>query len=60
MEIHKQVDEIETRQDLVVFIEALRNDLDMDGYFQNRGEPVPSQPSWRLVREPAYAAKIYE
>jgi len=84
MEINKQVDGIESRQDLVEFIEALRNDLvqrsnewenptlerflgalaawtaDLDGYFQNRGEQVPSEPSWRLVGNLLYAAKIYE
>jgi hypothetical protein len=33
---------------------------DMDGYFLNRGEQVPSQPSWRLIGDMLYAAKIYE
>jgi hypothetical protein len=84
MEIHKQVDQIETRQDLIEFVEALRNDLlrhssdwenptlerflgalaawttDMDGYFHSRGEQVPSQPSWRLIGNLLYAAKVYE
>jgi len=84
MEIFKLVDEIESRQDLIEFIKAQRNDLlkhpsdwenptlerfldalaastkDMDGYFGNRGEQVPSQPSRRLVGNMLYAAKIYE
>lgn len=84
MEIHEQVDRIESRQDLIVFIEALRENLlrnaddwenptlerflaalaawttDMDGYFRNRGEQIPSQPTWRLIGSMLYAAKIYE
>ena len=84
MELHKQVERINSRHDLIAFIEALRDDLlqhpgdwenrtlerflealaawstDMDGYFQNRGEQVPSQPSWRLLGEMLNAAKIYE
>ncbi len=33
---------------------------DMDGHFQNRGETVPEQPSWNLIGQILYAAKIYE
>ncbi|MEO6808186.1 MAG: hypothetical protein ABI353_03625 [Isosphaeraceae bacterium] len=33
---------------------------DMDGYFQNRGEPVPKQASWKLLGEILLAARIYE
>lgn len=84
MESHEQVDRIQSRQDLILFIEALREDLvqnatnwenstlerflgalaawmtDMAGYFRNRGEQVPSQPSWGLIGDMLYAAKIYE
>jgi hypothetical protein len=75
---------IATREDLVVFIQALvkesisvsknweNEDLssflqamaawieDMDGYYQNRGEPIPSQPSWKTLGEILKAATIYE
>lgn len=33
---------------------------DMDGYFANRGEPVPLHPSWRMLGELLLAAKYYE
>lgn len=33
---------------------------DMDGYFMNRGEPVPSAPSWELVAQMLLAARVYE
>ncbi len=33
---------------------------DMDGYFQNRGETVPDQPSWNLIGQILYAARSYE
>lgn len=33
---------------------------DMDGYFLNRGEPLPDQPSWSLVAAIFAAAVVYE
>jgi hypothetical protein len=33
---------------------------DLDGYFLNRGEPVPDQPTWALVAAIFAAAAIYE
>ncbi len=33
---------------------------DLDGYFLNRGEPVPDQPTWALVAAIFAAATIYE
>lgn len=33
---------------------------DMDGYFENRGEPTPQQPDWRLLGQIMLAAKYYE
>jgi hypothetical protein len=33
---------------------------DMDGYYQNRGETVPSQPTWNTLRDILEAAKVYE
>jgi hypothetical protein len=43
------------------FLEALSRVIDdMDGWFANRGEPVPNQPTWRLVAESLDAARVYE
>ncbi|MGH2587129.1 MAG: DUF7660 family protein [Dehalococcoidia bacterium] len=33
---------------------------DMDGYYENRGDPVPKQPSWRTLGELLLAARVYE
>lgn len=33
---------------------------DMDGYFLNRGEPVPDAPSWQLVAQMLLAARVYD
>jgi hypothetical protein len=33
---------------------------DSPGYFKNRGEPVPTQPTWGLVAQMLYAAHLYE
>ena len=33
---------------------------DMDGYFKNRGEPVPASPTWKLVGQMLLAAGMYE
>ena len=32
----------------------------LDGYFANRGEPVPAQPDWRLLARLLVAATGYE
>jgi hypothetical protein len=43
------------------FLEALsRWTEDMDGWFLNRGEPVPDEPSWWLVAQMRMAATPYE
>lgn len=34
--------------------------VDMDGYFLNRGEPVPDTPSWQLIAQMLLAARVYE
>lgn len=84
MELHEQIETIDSREDLAAFIDRLRDDLRespedwenpeldryldalgawtaaMDGYFQNRGEPVPQTPSWRLIATMLLAAKMYE
>jgi hypothetical protein len=33
---------------------------DMDGYYQNRGQPVPQQPDWKVLGEILLAATLYE
>lgn len=33
---------------------------DMDGWFLNRGEPVPEQPDWSMVASMLMAARTYE
>jgi hypothetical protein len=46
---------------LDLYLEALAAVVeDLDGGFMNRGEAVPTQPSWGLVAEILDTAKIYE
>jgi hypothetical protein len=33
---------------------------DMDGYYENRGQPVPQQPDWKVLGEILLAATLYE
>ena len=33
---------------------------DMPGYYQNRGQEVPEQPSWGVIGKMLMAAKMYE
>jgi hypothetical protein len=33
---------------------------DLDGYYSNLGEPVPDQPSWKVLGQILLAAKVYE
>jgi hypothetical protein len=33
---------------------------DMDGFFFNRGEEVPSEPSWELIAQIIAASLVYE
>jgi hypothetical protein len=84
MELHDLVDQVQTRHDLVGFIQTLHRDLatngsewenptldrflealaawteDMDGYFRNRGQKVPSEPTWQLIADMLHAAHLYE
>ncbi len=47
--------------DLPSFLEAMAAWIeDMDGYYQNKGEPMPSQPSWKTIGEILKAATRYE
>jgi len=43
------------------YLEALAAWItDSPSYFKNRGEPVPSEPTWALVAGMLYAAGFYE
>ena len=45
---------------LVGYLDALGGwTQDMHGYFHNRGEEVPEQPSWKLIGLMLLAAKYY-
>ncbi|MGI9822070.1 DUF7660 family protein [Agromyces sp. Marseille-Q5079] len=47
--------------DLPSFLSAWATWLeDMDGYFLNRGENVPTSPSWQLIAQMLLAARVYE
>ena len=47
--------------DLGRFLDALAAwTRDMDGWFMNRGEPIPDAPSWELFGHMLLAAKTYE
>jgi hypothetical protein len=47
--------------DLGSYLDALAAWIeDMDGYYQNRGEPVPEQPNWMVLGHILLAAKVYE
>jgi hypothetical protein len=48
-------------RDLASFLNAMAAWIeDMDGYYQNQGEPVPERPSWKVLGEILLAARIYE
>jgi hypothetical protein len=48
-------------EDLPSFLMAIAAWIDdMDGIYQNKGERVPSQPSWKTIGEILKAATIYE
>lgn len=83
MNTRERTDQINTRQDLAIFVAEVakqlrdrpeewpNNDLnsfleafsawieDMDGYYQNRGEVMPEQPSWRTIGHMIAAALVY-
>lgn len=43
------------------FLEAMSAFVDsIDGYFENRGEPMPEQPGWQTFADILAAARIYE
>jgi hypothetical protein len=50
-----------TNADLGAYLESLGAWVeDMEGYYQNRGEPAPEQPTWKTLGEILCAAKVYE
>ena len=43
------------------YLEAMSSWIeDMNGYYQNRNEPVPSNISWKVYADILMASKIYE
>ncbi len=47
--------------DLESFLNAMATWVeDMDGYYINRGQPVPQQPNWQVLMDILRAAKVYE
>jgi hypothetical protein len=47
--------------DLNSYLEAMAAWVeDMDGYYQNSGQPSPQQPSWKIMAEILLAARYYE
>ena len=48
-------------QNIASYLEALAAwTEDMDGYFQNKNEATPEQPTWKLLGEMLAAARVYE
>lgn len=60
---HELEQELEARENRTLgdFLEALAAWTDdMDGYFLNRGEDVPQQPTWQTLALMLRAATVYE
>lgn len=50
-----------TNRDLPSYLEAMAAWVaDMDGYFENKGESCPEQPSWQTVAQLLVASAMYE
>lgn len=48
-------------RDLPAFLEAMSAWMeDMEGYYRNRGEPVPDQPRWQTLGQILLAARVYQ
>lgn len=46
---------------LELYLEAIASWVeDMDGFYMNNGQPVPSEPSWTMLGQILLAAKFYE
>jgi hypothetical protein len=47
--------------DLSSFLDAMAAWIeDMDGYYEAHGEPVPTQPTWKVLAQVFAAARVYE
>lgn len=47
--------------DLRSYLEAVAAWIeDMDGYYRNSDQPLPQQPSWKILAEILLAARVYE
>jgi hypothetical protein len=47
--------------DLESFLDALSRWVeDMDGYYRNAAQPIPTQPSWKVLGDILMAAATYE
>ncbi len=57
----QQKPEERENRDLGSFLNAMAGWVeDMDGYYQNRSESVPDQPTWKTVAEILLASRVYE
>lgn len=59
-DLHKNKENWEnvTLENYLEAMEAWTND--MDGYFMNIKQPMPEQPSWKLIAKILYASSMYE
>jgi hypothetical protein len=59
-EFRRKPDDWQNR-DLHSYLEAMAAWVeDMDGYYRNRGEVAPDQPTWKTLAQILQAAKVYE
>jgi hypothetical protein len=48
-------------RDLAAYLSAMAAWVDdMEGFYKNRGEPMPDQPSWNTLGQILLAARVYE
>ncbi|MEO0510063.1 MAG: hypothetical protein AAF065_09420 [Verrucomicrobiota bacterium] len=84
MELHEKIESIDSKDQLVDFLSALKSDFSQnkedwenpnleryldameawtgswENLYKNTGREFPEQPTWSMVAEMLYAAKIYE
>lgn len=84
MELHEKIECIDSKDQLVDFLSALKVDYsnnkddwenpNMEKYldameawvsswenlYKNTGKKFPQQPTWKMIAEMLYAAKVYE
>jgi len=50
-----------SNRDLASFLEAMSAWIaEMDGYFENQGQPCPDQPSWKTIAQILVASAMYD